>query len=165
VVKLGILGPLSVVDDAGAQRPVPAARQRIMLAALLAQANRAVAAAELAELIWNGAPPPGAAKTMRVYMARLRQAVGPAVAGRIVTRDPGYLCEVSEDEADLLLFEQLRWSGPGLGSRPLSCWPGRWGCGGAGRWPMPPRRPCARRASRAWNSCACRRSKAGSKPT
>ncbi len=106
-MRLGILGPLSVLDDAGTELPVPAARQRILLAALLARANRIVAADELAELVWDGAPPPGAAKTVRVYLARLRQAVGPAVAGRILTQDPGYVCRVTGDELDLLHFERL----------------------------------------------------------
>jgi DNA-binding SARP family transcriptional activator len=106
-VRLAILGPLSVVDDAGTEFRVSAARQRVLLAALLARPNRMVSAGELAEMVWDGAPPPGAAKTVRVYLARLRRAVGPAVASRIVTRDPGYLCRLSDDELDLLRFESL----------------------------------------------------------
>jgi tetratricopeptide (TPR) repeat protein len=40
-------------------------------------------------------------------VARLRQVVGPEVAGRIVTRAPGYVCQAAADEVDLLQFEVL----------------------------------------------------------
>lgn len=38
---------------------------------------------------------------------RLRLAVGPDIAARILTRDPGYLCRLGEDELDVLRFEAL----------------------------------------------------------
>src|SRR5256885_1923032 len=41
-VRLGILGPLLVADDAGCEIRVAAARQRVLLAALLVRANRIV---------------------------------------------------------------------------------------------------------------------------
>ena len=44
---------------------------------------------------------------MRSYVMRLRRSVGPQVAARIITRDPGYLCQVTDDEVDLLRFETL----------------------------------------------------------
>ena len=107
-MRLGILGPLLVVDDTGRQIPVTAARQRVLLAALLARANRIVPVDELAELVWDGAPPAGAARTLRSYAVRLRHAVGPQIADRIETRDPGYLCRIGEnDEVDELRFEAL----------------------------------------------------------
>ena len=89
-MRLGILGPLLVIDDAGAEVAVAAARQRTLLAALLVKANRIVPAAELAEIVWDGTPPPGVGSTLRSYVMRLRHAVGPAVAARIRTGDPGY---------------------------------------------------------------------------
>jgi len=106
-VRLGILGPLLVADDDGREIWVAAARQRTLLAALLVRANRMASVDELAELVWDGVPPAGAARTVRSYMARLRQAVGPSVADRIVTRDPGYCCRVAEDELDALEFATL----------------------------------------------------------
>jgi hypothetical protein len=36
---------------------------------------------------------------VRRYVASLRAAVGPVVTGRILTRDPGYVCQAAEDEA------------------------------------------------------------------
>ena len=106
-MKLGILGPLLVVDDQGRELRVTAARQRVLLAALLVRANQVVAVDELVELVWDGAPPGGAARTVRSYMVRLRHAVGPGVASRISARDPGYRCHVGEDELDALRFEAL----------------------------------------------------------
>jgi DNA-binding SARP family transcriptional activator/tetratricopeptide (TPR) repeat protein len=105
-VRLGILGPLLVVDDAGGEIPV-AVRQRTLLAALLVHANRTVAVEQLAEAVWDGRPPDCAVRTLRTYMVRLRQAVGPGIAARIETHGPGYLVRVSADELDVLEFERL----------------------------------------------------------
>ena len=106
-MRLGILGPLLVVDDTGREIRVTAARQRALLAVLLVRANRTVPVDELTKIVWNGTPPVGAAHTVRSYVMRLRQTVGPAVAARLVTRDPGYLCQVGPDELDALRFEAL----------------------------------------------------------
>lgn len=96
-----------MITDAGLYIPVPAARQRILMAALLVRANRIVPTAELAEIVWDGAPPRSAAVTLRSYVMRLRHVVGPEVAARIVTREPGYLCHVAKDELDAAQFESL----------------------------------------------------------
>ena len=106
-MRLGILGTLLVVDDTGREVRVTAARQRTLLAALLVRANQMVPVDELAELIWDGAPPAGAARTVRSYMTRLRRTAGPAVAQRIATLDPGYRLRIAEDELDALEFDAL----------------------------------------------------------
>ena len=105
-MRLGVLGSLLVVDDAGGQVPLPV-RQRTLLAALLVRANQAVPMSELTELVWDGTPPHGATRTLRTYVVRLRRAVGPGVAARIVTKDPGYLVRVEPTELDALQFEAL----------------------------------------------------------
>jgi DNA-binding SARP family transcriptional activator len=105
-MRLGVLGSLLVVNDAGGQVPLPV-RQRTLLAALLVRANQAVPMGELTELVWDGTPPHGAPRTLRTYVVRLRRAVGPAVAARILTRDPGYLIRVEPAELDTLQFEAL----------------------------------------------------------
>lgn len=112
-MRLGILGTLLVVDDAGVEARVAASRQRVLLAALLVRANRVASVDELAEIVWDGRPPVGAAGTVRAYVMRLRRAVGVDVAPRIVTRDPGYLCQVSDDELDVSRFEVLCSRGGG----------------------------------------------------
>src|SRR6266700_7345071 len=97
----GILGPL-LVRDGNAAASVPAARQRVLLAALLVRAGQVVAADALAETVWDGAPPAGAAATLRSHVMRLRRVLGPAAGARVATRYRGYLVEASEQEVDLL---------------------------------------------------------------
>ena len=105
-MKWGILGPVLVADDVGTEIRLPGGRLRALAAALLTRANHVVQVDELAELVWDGAPPADAARTMRVYIVRLRRALGP-LAARIITRPPGYLCRAGEDELDVLRFEKL----------------------------------------------------------
>ncbi len=106
-MRWGILGPLLVADDAGTEIRLPAGRLRVLLAGLLTQANHAVPVDELVELVWDGAPPVRAARTVRVHVVRLRRALGPSAAARIVTQPSGYLCRAGEDELDVLRFEKL----------------------------------------------------------
>jgi DNA-binding SARP family transcriptional activator len=87
--------------------PVPAGKLRVLLAALLVHANDALSYDALGEALWDGEPPPGARATIRNYVKRLRQVLGPVVGARIVTRDPGYLIELANDELDLLRFTLL----------------------------------------------------------
>jgi len=127
-VRFGLLGPI-LVSSAGSAAAVRAARQRTLLEALLLRANRVVAADELADQVWDGVPPAGAAATLPSYVLRLRRALGPVAGGRLQTRSPGYLIEVREDsELDLRLFAALRrmaqdaaagqdWSGAAAGWR------------------------------------------------
>jgi DNA-binding SARP family transcriptional activator/tetratricopeptide (TPR) repeat protein len=99
----GYLGPLLIgTGEAGAVVPTP--RQRTVLAVLLARAGRPVAVDELAEFVWDGKPPDRAADTLRTYVMRLRRTLGDAAGARIMTRDPGYLIEVGEEEVDALRF-------------------------------------------------------------
>ena len=98
----GYLGPL-LVDADGTSAAAPAPRQRTVLAVLLTRAGRPVPVDELAEFVWDGQPPHGAADTLRTYVMRLRRILGSA-AGRIVTRDPGYCIEATDDEVDALRF-------------------------------------------------------------
>jgi DNA-binding SARP family transcriptional activator len=101
------LGPLLAVDDAGREVAVAASRQRTLLAALALRANQVVPGEELIELVWDGAPTPGAGETLRSHVRRLREALGPGWAARIVARAPGYLCRVDEADVDALAFEAL----------------------------------------------------------
>jgi DNA-binding SARP family transcriptional activator len=107
-MRFEILGPLRVTDLPGSTPTlVSAPRLRVLLAGLLLHANQPVATGELAALVWDGAPPPGALESVRAYVMRLRRALGPLAGARVVTRDPGYLVEVGEAELDVLAFEAL----------------------------------------------------------
>ncbi|MDX2934779.1 AfsR/SARP family transcriptional regulator [Streptomyces ipomoeae] len=100
-------GPL-VIRSGGSELRVPAARQRVILAALVLNANRVVPVDTIAGFVWDGAPPPSAAATIRTYVMRLRQVLGKAGGSRTTTRAPGYLIELEEDETDLGRFTAHR---------------------------------------------------------
>ncbi|WP_194914982.1 AfsR/SARP family transcriptional regulator [Catenulispora rubra] len=104
--RFGVLGPLLVEDSSG-PRPIAAARQRAVLAALLLTAPRAVAAADLAEQVWNLEPPAGAAGTLHSYLSRLRGALGP-LGDRVRTHSSGYTVELRAGELDIDVFRGLR---------------------------------------------------------
>ncbi|MEU1557310.1 BTAD domain-containing putative transcriptional regulator [Streptomyces scabiei] len=93
---------------------MPAARQRVILAALVLNANRVVPVDNIASFVWDGTPPPSAVATIRTYVMRLRQVLGRAGRARITTRAPGYLIELEEDETDLGRFTAHRKSADAL---------------------------------------------------
>jgi DNA-binding SARP family transcriptional activator/tetratricopeptide (TPR) repeat protein len=102
-VEFGVLGPLRVNGG----NVVLAGKVRVLLAALLLQANRVVPVDVLVDALWDDAPPSSARTTLQGYVKQLRQVLGPAVAERIVTRPPGYLIEVRPGELDLGSFTGL----------------------------------------------------------
>jgi DNA-binding SARP family transcriptional activator/tetratricopeptide (TPR) repeat protein len=108
VVQFRVLGPLQVVaGDCDEPVTVSAARLRALLAVLLWRANQPVPTDELAELVWDGAPPGGVADALRTLVMRLRRQLGERAAARIVTHPAGYLIEISADELDASRFEAL----------------------------------------------------------
>ncbi|MEV4616087.1 BTAD domain-containing putative transcriptional regulator [Kitasatospora sp. NPDC049258] len=104
-----VLGSLLVRDGSG-EHVVPAAKQRVLLAALLLRPGQVVPADVLADTIWNFSPPPSAATTLRNYVMRLRRSLG-AAGERIGTREGGYLIELDPSELDAWRFESLRAQG------------------------------------------------------
>ena len=108
-MEFGILGPLLVRDETGG-RPITAAKQRVVLAALLLRPRQVVPVDTLAETMWDGRPPKTATTCVRNYVMRLRNGLGPA-GERISSRAGGYLIEVDESELDSLRFTGLRDAG------------------------------------------------------
>jgi DNA-binding SARP family transcriptional activator/tetratricopeptide (TPR) repeat protein len=105
-VTFGLLGHLEVRCKE-VPIPVPLGKQRALLAILLIRAGQTIPAEELAELMWAPASPPTtAAVTVRNYVKRLRQALGPAGRDRIATKPGGYLIRVEPGELDSVAFEQ-----------------------------------------------------------
>jgi DNA-binding SARP family transcriptional activator len=102
-MAFGLLGPLTVHVD-GVEAPIPPGKQRVILAALLLDAGRTVAAEELTELLWGSEPPPSAAVTLQNHVKRLRRALGVG-RDRIVTQPGGYLIQVNPGELDVAAME------------------------------------------------------------
>ncbi len=99
-----ILGPLEVADD-DRRLALGGIKQRSLLAILLQHANEIVSTDHLLAELWGDAPPATAAKSIQVYVSRLRKELGD---GRLVTRAPGYVLRVEPSECDLATFERLR---------------------------------------------------------
>src|SRR5215210_5528947 len=103
-MQFGILGPLEVRAD-GRSVPLGGAKPRAVLAVLALHANRPVSGERLAVALWGEDVPPGAVKTVQVYVARLRKALAdPEV---LVTTPAGYRLRVRPGELDAERFERL----------------------------------------------------------
>lgn len=99
-----MLGPLRVMD--GAQPlVVPGRIGRLLLAALLARANRAVPVDVLSNVLWDDVSGPDGAKRVPWHVHKLRQRLGED--DRIVNDSGGYRIRASTDELDALRYEQL----------------------------------------------------------
>lgn len=98
-----LLGPLEVLRDG---RPIAlgGAKQRSLVAVLLLHANQLVSADRLIDELWGDEPPATAAKTIQVYVSRLRKELDD---DRLLTRSPGYVLRVEPGELDLERFERL----------------------------------------------------------
>src|SRR5215213_7484292 len=103
-MEFGILGPLEVRAD-GRTVALGGARPRAVFAVLALNANQPVSAERLALALWGEDVPPSAVKTVQVYVARLRKALGePDV---LVTTPAGYCLRVRSGELDADRFERL----------------------------------------------------------
>ena len=98
-----ILGPLEVVA-AGAPLPVGHGQQRLLLAILLLSANEVVSTDRIVDELWPSGPPAAARTALHGHVSALRKVLG---RDRVVTRPPGYLVRVEDDELDLTRFERL----------------------------------------------------------
>ena len=90
----------------GEALPFRGTREQALLALLVLNANRTVAAERLTEDLWTGEPPEGAIRSLRVYVSRLRQALGPD-GQAVVTRPSGYVLQVAPEAVDAVRFEAL----------------------------------------------------------
>ncbi|MCD4532830.1 AAA family ATPase [Nocardioides sp. cx-169] len=108
-VELGILGPtLAIVD--GAPASLSARRLRSLLAALVLWRGQATRAERLIDVLWQGAPSPGAANTLQGYVASLRRTLEPQrrprAAPSILLHEPGgYRLDLGADQIDAERFE------------------------------------------------------------
>jgi DNA-binding SARP family transcriptional activator/tetratricopeptide (TPR) repeat protein len=106
-MRYGILGPLVIrTGDEIAWRTVSAAKQRILIAALLLRANSAVPDQELYQLIWPGKPVSSAQVSLHTLVTRTRVALGAGAGERIKHDGSGYLIEAKSGELDLYLFNR-----------------------------------------------------------
>lgn len=106
---MGILGPLTVSDDAGASLEVAGARLRCLLARLALDAGRPVSAAALVDAVWGDEPPADSVNALQTLVSRLRRALGdPRLIGQSAA---GYRLAVDPSDVDAHRFEALARSG------------------------------------------------------
>ncbi|MBB4685823.1 BTAD domain-containing putative transcriptional regulator [Amycolatopsis jiangsuensis] len=72
-MRIGVLGPLEVRTDAGAEVEVAGVRVRTLLSALALEPGRVVAPGRLVDAVW-GAHPPATANALQALVSRLRRA-------------------------------------------------------------------------------------------
>jgi predicted ATPase/DNA-binding SARP family transcriptional activator len=108
VLELGVLGPVRAVRD-GRELGLGGPKPRAVLALLLVDAGRVVPAEYLAEVLWRDTRPPGAAKTLRSYVSRLRSLLDPEAS--LVAQGGGYAIRVQPDQVDAARFERLAAAG------------------------------------------------------
>jgi YVTN family beta-propeller protein len=102
-----ILGPLEVDVD-GVPVGIVGGKQAALLAVLLLNPNETVRSERLVEELWDGSPPPSAAKILQNYVSRLRRELGD---GLLVTRGRGYELRVEPGELDVHRFTELLEAG------------------------------------------------------
>ena len=99
-----VLGPLEV--EVGPERiPLPGARMRALLVALLLQPNAAVPASRLVEVVWDEEPPEDPGNALHQVVRRLRAQLGP-LGEAVRTRAPGYLLAADPSTIDAECFER-----------------------------------------------------------
>ena len=106
-MEFKLLGPLEV-GNGTAPIAIAGRKQRALLARLLLDANRTVAADRLVDDLWGEAVPESAQKMVQIYVSQLRKVLP---EGLLQTRPPGYAVDVEPATIDLVRFEQLRREG------------------------------------------------------
>jgi DNA-binding SARP family transcriptional activator len=103
-MRFGVLGPLELHDSSGSAVPLTSAKQRLLLAVLLAARNTRVSMDRLLETLWDGRPPASARTNLHGYVHRLRRLLGD---DQIIRHQSGYELVVGPDDTDDTLFERL----------------------------------------------------------
>ncbi|HEX5289260.1 MAG TPA: BTAD domain-containing putative transcriptional regulator [Streptosporangiaceae bacterium] len=103
-MRVGVLGPLEVRDEAGNLVPVGGARLRSLLIRLAVGDGRPVSVERLADDLWEDGGPADAANAIQALVSRLRGAAG----RNVVEYGPaGYRLAVPAGQVDARAFEQL----------------------------------------------------------
>ncbi|GAA6525060.1 BTAD domain-containing putative transcriptional regulator [Intrasporangium sp. DVR] len=108
-MDFGVLGALRVENGAGPVE-VPGAKERALLAHLVARRGSMVPSSELIDALWGEDPPRSAAKSLQTFVARLRNTLDPVRSngtGPILTEGSGYRLAVDSTAVDAERFVNL----------------------------------------------------------
>ncbi|WP_031015095.1 BTAD domain-containing putative transcriptional regulator, partial [Streptomyces sp. NRRL F-5727] len=109
-MRFGVLGPLAVWTEDGAEVTVPEAKVRALLACLLTHRREVVPADRLVDEVWPHDPPARPAGVLQNKVWRLRRALEKAEPGArrlLVSRPPGYVLEAPPAGVDADRFLDL----------------------------------------------------------
>ena len=109
-MRFGVLGPLEVRSDGG-PLTIKGVKERRLLGLLLSRANSVVPVDDIIEALWGSEPPPSAAKSVQVYVVRVRKILEPrgrAGDGSVLSRRGlGYALCADGGQVDALRFADL----------------------------------------------------------
>ncbi|MDP9184868.1 MAG: winged helix-turn-helix domain-containing protein, partial [Actinomycetota bacterium] len=111
-----VLGPLEVMDDGGLPVQIAGAKERMILAHLIANADSVVPTDDLIDELWGEGPPRTAERTLRSYVSRLRRVLEPGRSAEKATeilrsRGDGYELIADGHQIDAVRFERLAEEG------------------------------------------------------
>lgn len=111
-MKYEMLGPLRVTDESGSSF-INARKIQVLLALLLVRSKQVVSIDEAITEIWGNNPPRRATAGVHVYISQLRKFLSrpDRAENPIVTRPPGYLLQLGDDEIDVHQFRALMHQG------------------------------------------------------
>ncbi|WP_377641811.1 BTAD domain-containing putative transcriptional regulator [Oryzobacter terrae] len=113
-----VLGPLRVESLRGPVE-IRGAKERLLLARLVAATGRLVPTTDLVDTLWGDDPPPSAAKSLQTFVLRLRNTLEPDRNGTpsvLLTEGPGYRLAIDPMQVDAERFARLAH----LGQRSLA---------------------------------------------
>ena len=98
-----MLGPLEVQEGENTLQ-LGGPKQRTLLALLLLRAGEVVSVDALTDALWGDQPPRTSSTAIHNFVAEMRKLLGPE---RLVTRAPGYVLQVEDDELDVQQVRRL----------------------------------------------------------
>jgi predicted ATPase/DNA-binding SARP family transcriptional activator len=108
MVRIGLLGGVSVVADGGEVLDVGPAKCQMVLAVLAMSAGATVPVPRLVDLVWGEKPPRTAEKTVQSYVVRLRRGLG---ADAILRAGTAYRLDLDPEVVDVHRFHRLLGQG------------------------------------------------------
>ncbi|BBY31452.1 BTAD domain-containing putative transcriptional regulator [Mycolicibacterium sediminis] len=113
VLDFGVLGPLQITAD-GAPLPLGTPKQRAVLAVLVMNRNRPVAAESLVHAAWEQFPPPEPKASLHSYVSNLRRLLAGAgldAKSALAGAPPGYRLAVPDASCDIGRFVAFKNAG------------------------------------------------------
>src|SRR5208282_3568024 len=107
-LRIGLLGPLQVRDEAGRLVAVGGRQLRVLFSLLALNAGRVVQAGSMAGQIWPDDPPGNPGNALQTLVSRLRAELRLAGVGNVIESHPaGYRLAVPPEAVDVTAFEAL----------------------------------------------------------